>query len=437
MSSALRHETTLGALAKDLERSQKSLLFGVVIDMSEPAAHHNYFLTKLKVIDPSFNFLVPQGHTALRFSRFCHVNIGSRTRTTAPHVRFVGDIIRLRRFRFEISDRGELVAFERELISNWMLFSPFEGSEAHTSAKSIFAKNLGRKLTEFEKRRLRDLRCWTRELFSHYSFTLAIWWNSFCPPENEGVDLVLKTFRVSPGRNHVEFRDSRRRGYTLFSPAPTLLREGEVVKLRCVDVSPGADFGQLRIRLTPKSSCMLVPDYFADARSITPHLEFERPRCGFCSVVSVDKAHLRARSLGKLQEIRMNRPEAHVNQHFVVEATLEGVSSLEAGDLFQNLPFDNQRSSNRTLVHLVLLLEQNGHSLEAHIAEHFTSEMFCRLVQPPAKALYPPNLENRKKLFVRGLQQLVDGRRRLRLALRLMLTKSGVPFYRVTASAFL
>lgn len=437
MCPEVRCETTLGAIANDPELTDQPLLFAVVVDLSEPVPHRHRFLTKLKVIDPSFNFLIAQKSPDLRFSRFCHVNVGSETWETAPRIKNVGDIVRLRRFKFEISDRGELVAFERQTISNWMVFSVFEGSEEHTCAKSTFQKNVGRTLAGGERGRLQDLRCWSRQFFSHYSITSAIWWNPFAASSCESVDLILKSRKNCRKSNCLELVDSRGRNYTLRMASAMRLEKGVVVKLRCVNVKLGDYIDKFRIELTMKSSCMVVPEHFHDARSITPHIEFEEAKKGFCSVVAASRASMKLTSLRQLQDFMRHRPELNINSCFLVEATLERLGSMEAKSLFSSAPFDSQRSSNRTLVHLQLTLSQKDVYVDAHVAEYFSSEMFRGVVEPKGGSNSPSRFGDRKSVLVGRFREFAEKKRRMRLLLQLLLTRSNVPFYKVAESAFL
>ena len=54
----LRNESTLSLIAKNPEGNSHYLLFGVIIDISEPYKSENStnYTTKLKIIDPSFNY---------------------------------------------------------------------------------------------------------------------------------------------------------------------------------------------------------------------------------------------------------------------------------------------------------------------------------------------------------------------------------------------
>jgi hypothetical protein len=54
----LKSETTLSSLALQGGESSSALCWGVIIDISEPTKVNNSsnFVTKLKIIDPSFHY---------------------------------------------------------------------------------------------------------------------------------------------------------------------------------------------------------------------------------------------------------------------------------------------------------------------------------------------------------------------------------------------
>ena len=82
------------------------------------------FVTKLKVVDPSFNLTTVIESDKLKFQRYAIIHIYSETTDEAPKVQNVGDLIRLRRFTFQINSMGELVGYDTS-FSNWLIY---EGS---------------------------------------------------------------------------------------------------------------------------------------------------------------------------------------------------------------------------------------------------------------------------------------------------------------------
>ena len=66
-------------------------------------------MTRLKLIDPSFNYKAKSSIDKLKFHKFVHVNIYAKNPENSPRIKYIGDIIRLRRFSFKFSQKGELI----------------------------------------------------------------------------------------------------------------------------------------------------------------------------------------------------------------------------------------------------------------------------------------------------------------------------------------
>lgn len=432
MAAEVRCETTLGALACEPETSADAFLFTVVVDFAEPVPHKLGYIVKLKVVDPSFNFTVLDHPPNLRFVRFCHVFVQSASWDAAPKVRWVGDILRLRRFKFEIGDKGELVAFERTLSSNWLLFSPFEGCDRHTSAKSSFTKNADRTLNEFESRRLHDLRVWTRQFFAHYSLTSIIWWNALTAARMGGVDLLLRVTRVDGEKGLLQFADRCGRRFSLQIRAPAALSAGDAIKLRCVDVRHTVNSRNYEIELTSRSSCMLLPDFFADASRIAPLPPFETPRSGFVTKVLGSKANLVPVSFRRLQLIIARKAISHLNDTFLVEAQLKDVLASAKEGVFHPIVSLGRSTATGLCTHLVLRLQQSSDFLDVHVAELLDSRMFSSLLNRRPFGCQETSTDQ----LLAYLQRLAARRRPVRLLLQLMITHSRLPFYRVVDTAF-
>jgi len=84
----LRNEATLSSIALNEDGNSHTLLFAVIIDISEPykAEESNNYTTKLKVIDPSFNYKARLGNNRIKFHKFVHINIYSETPDKAPRI---------------------------------------------------------------------------------------------------------------------------------------------------------------------------------------------------------------------------------------------------------------------------------------------------------------------------------------------------------------
>lgn len=112
--SELRSESTLSAVAENPEHSKHSLLFAVIIDVTESKKEKkgDPYVTSLKVIDPSFNYKTEIKNEKIKFHKFFKINLQHETPDNAPQISHIGEIIRLRRFRYKLTDRGQIVGYE-------------------------------------------------------------------------------------------------------------------------------------------------------------------------------------------------------------------------------------------------------------------------------------------------------------------------------------
>lgn len=179
-SRDLINETNLALIAKNPEPNPHFLLFAVIVDISEPKKYDDdaYYVTRLKVVDPSLNHTAIVDGTKLRFFKYAHIKIYTATPEQLPHVKHLGDIIRLRRFNFYITERKyELQATEKTSYSNWLIYSgepdPKDPFVAY-SFKNI-PTNRNRECTEYEKKRIYDLCEWSVLHFSKYPIRQVIW----------------------------------------------------------------------------------------------------------------------------------------------------------------------------------------------------------------------------------------------------------------------
>lgn len=56
------------------------------------------YVVKLKIIDPSFNYMAFIENKQLKFHKYVTVNIKAQFLARCPKIKNVGDILRLRRF---------------------------------------------------------------------------------------------------------------------------------------------------------------------------------------------------------------------------------------------------------------------------------------------------------------------------------------------------
>lgn len=224
------------------------MTFGVIIDISEPFRYEDKddYVTKIKVIDPTFNFKAYITNKEIKFHKFVTIQIYSKMLNKGPKVKKVGEILRLRRFEFCLSPKGELIGFQN-LFSNWLIFRGEKKASFTPTSYFDIEKNYNRELTKFEKSRIEELREWAHEFFSQNKIKFITWWSPLIEVANETeagalkhvsdeVDLILKTEHVSKEKNSVDFVDHNKKRYSLYLNVPPLLNKGDVIKLRCVNM---------------------------------------------------------------------------------------------------------------------------------------------------------------------------------------------------------
>lgn len=96
---------TQADIAEEEEKRDKKLTFGIIIDISEAHRYDdsNQYVTKIKLIDPTFNFRSFIKNKQIKFHKFITVNIYSQFLTRCPKIKNVGDILRLRRFNVSLA----------------------------------------------------------------------------------------------------------------------------------------------------------------------------------------------------------------------------------------------------------------------------------------------------------------------------------------------
>lgn len=147
----MKNEATLATIAESPQANLHYLLFAVVIDVSEPTkveSGQNY-ITKLKVIDPSFNYKIELKLDQLKFHKFVHINVFTEKPEDGPKIKCVGDIIRLRRFKFKYTSKGELMGNDLK-YSNWLVYSGKKGDPMTSSSYKNYAKNVNRQMNNYE-----------------------------------------------------------------------------------------------------------------------------------------------------------------------------------------------------------------------------------------------------------------------------------------------
>lgn len=231
------------------------------------------YVTKIKIVDNSFNQNATIENSALKFQKYAIINIYTHLAEEAPKIQNVGDIIRLRRFLFTINSMGELVGYDNS-FSNWMIYDGSSNNDfSPKSMKKINANGEDRQPHEYEKERIEKLRKWNKGFFGENSLRSILWWSKLIEPneqnpsfteEQKSRDLILKVVEVSSQNKAIVFADETKIEYNLYLTSTPIIKKGQVVKLRnCHVLFEGM---KRTLLLSNNSSCLIIPSDFFDHR---------------------------------------------------------------------------------------------------------------------------------------------------------------------------
>ncbi len=262
----LKKELTLGNIVDDTTQNHAHV-FAVVLDVSNPYKKDNgQFVTRLKVIDPSFNYRTIEKVEKLKFHKFVSVFIYHEIPEDTPKIEKIGDIIRLRRFKFKISEKGALIAHS-QTFSNWLVYPGYTKSKKTKPQRIIscktMEKNQKRILNNFEEGRLRDLRDWEKNFLRSNSVIYINWWNPHLEhtKKQEGVDLLLKVLDLKKNLFHLE--DGKKRKFTMKISKPNNKWKNNILVVSNVNVEQMKKNKQA-ITILMNSGCCFVPEYCYD-----------------------------------------------------------------------------------------------------------------------------------------------------------------------------
>lgn len=498
----LKAETTLAEIAMDPERHHHSHLFAVIIDVSEPSkgAENQNFNTRLKVIDPSFNYKAEVKAPRLRFHKYVYINVYTETPELGPKVKNVGDIIRLRRFRFKYTPTGELLGNEVK-FSNWLVYGAHASKNEISISNKQFEKNVARRLTPDEANRISDLRKWSQTFFGNNSLMYVNWWTGFRETEEfktkefKNIDLILRVKRVEAGRkNSLLFVDRDNRHFDLqLSDSPNL-KEGDTIKLRCVDIHVKKDKEVTRnIKITSHSSCLIIPSYFTDYKQFDKAVQ-EQKRSPAKSTKTVDpfindyqvdeagpsksskstpkkgpkgkeerwvtavKKSYNTKKVSTVEELQaiLAKADNHHGQRFYFKGYIEGFNTTNPHDIIKLMHVDDRKMSKltdnpvhqkkqRAVFSLALTVQDENGDAEAPLNVYiqtgeYNSHLFTTWKLLPefddisAWAIIKDNKLNE---FKKRLESLKGPENMVRLALELNITKKGNAFFKVIDTIFL
>jgi hypothetical protein len=501
MKSELNREYTLGEIAEYPGTKELKLTYGVVIDVTEPIKYEDKsnYITKLKIIDPTFNYKAEIKNKEIKFHKFVHVSIFTNNVSSAPKIKHVGDIIRLRRFNFKLSERGELVAIENK-FANWLVYDGnIDANEVSSSYKN-FDKNVKRKLNEFESSRLRDLRKWNDSFFYQNSIKYITWWTELNNPdesewkgksyEESQVDLLLKTTKIDGNKKSVEFNDLQGNTYRLELQAKPALKPNQVIKLRCVNLVVTKRLR--KISLTKNTSCLIVPQYFYDYRCFRSKVggkreklksfkgenlatkfkflgdyDYQAPGKGRkknkgprqISVIKKLTSKVETTSVQTLLKY-LKKPAKYQGKKFVIDGYIVGfletnprsiikyldLSTKKTYDFSDGQPKNTKKSNLRVIYHLITFVkdksvEYQEDYLNLYIlttdAEQKLFDLWDLLPASNSHKEWKNVSHDTLTNFSAKLVSLKDPENRFKAVVELMTTKNGKAFYKLCDTVFL
>lgn len=499
--SDIKDETTLAAIAENPEANERYLLYAIIIDISEPHKpdETSNYITRLKIIDPSFNYKAQLSVPNLRFHKFVHISVFSETPEAAPRIRFVGDIIRLRRFKFKFSDRHELKGYEKN-FSNWLIYGGRKNDTLSAQCCKSFTKNVNRSLTKYEEGRIADLRFWADHFFFVYSMRYITWWVDMPKDKDvyargrgkvvsKNVDLILRLQKNEAAKKRLLFIDTQGHSFEL-GISNSSLTVGDVIQLKCVDVQidVGAPTAARVVSLTPNSSCLHIPKFFLDHRMFArlaipprsgaasvkkdaPQLAFladfttepaaagkKSARKGedgrFVSAIRLSAVELELTPIAELLRVLADNPQPLLSKKFLIEGSITGFISLDPNQIIkrfypqtkevEELAQPAQDRRHRAIYHLMPLVRDASLPSDQHLQAYIlTNEnefyMFDAWGILPAHddiEGWAQLKENQVQEFIKKLNALKKPEFRVRLVVQLMMTPTQKCFYKVVDTVF-
>lgn len=467
--------------------------------MSEPTKHEESknYITKLKVIDPSFNYKEELKINKLKFHKFIHVNIFTETPEDAPKISHIGDIIRLRRFRFKYSSKGEIMGNETK-YANWLVYSGRKGDPEISTSFKNFKKNNNRQLTPHEHSRLSDLRNWNDTFFFKHSLKYISWWNDLKEthdPKKKGqhhyqqVDLIIKCRNIDHKKNTIDFVDKDGTGFLLAIKDTPSIKPNQIIKLRCVivtvDVLPsGASSRQ--IKLSNLSSCLLLPANSWDYRQFdkavqdakkSPAKSVKTDAQPFVNEYALPEAKKGAKKGGKSdhyvtaikKQYASRKPDridtvlkalenkgSNHGQKFVIDGFIAGFTTTEPSKIIKKIGVDDKlvydikddavRDKRAKIIyHFVMQVkdesvENTDKFMNVYV---LTGEYESRLFDMWKMLPSNDDISGWKALkagalneFEKKLNSLKNPENRVKLVVEMMITKQNKPFFKLVDTIF-
>ena len=433
-----------------------------------------------------------------KFHKFIHINIYTETPEEAPKVTFIGDIIRLRRFKFKFTSKGEIMGNDAK-YTNWLIYSGKKSdSEVSTSFKK-YDKNINRQLNKYEQGRLSDLRNWNDTFFFKHSMKYITWWNDLKETHDakqkgkhtyEQVDLIIKCKSVDPKKHTIEFVDKDNVNFILSIKDTPSLKVGQIIKLRCVivivEITPSKSTTRL-IKLSNLSSCLLLPAVSYDYRQFdkavqeakkSPAKSVKNDSLPFISEYSLpeNKNKGSKKAKGEVSYVTAikktytkNKPEkidiliknldnssANHGVKFVIDGFIAGFATTDPSKVIKKIGVDDKKlydikddsvkdKRSKIIYHFIMQVKDDSvlnsdKFLNVYVLTgEYESRLFDTWKLLPLSddiSGWKSVKPNTYKEFENRLNSLKNPENKVKLVVELMITKSSKPFYRLVDTIF-
>jgi hypothetical protein len=315
---------------------------------------------------------------------------------------------------------------------------------------------------------------------------------------HEKIDLILKCVGTDGGKkNKVSFIDKDGVTFDLLMMEKASLKIGQVIKLRCVEILAKKPKDTTRmIKLTSLSSCLLMPPFSSDYRQFdkanndkrspakanknevqlpfladyaveetaegksTKSTPKKGPKAQGEKYITAIKKLYQNKKQVTITQLLQNLENYHSNhgQKFVIKGYIAGFVNTDPKSIIKKLTFDEKKvydlsdnsekkdKKNKIIYHFVMhvkddSVEKSDKFLDVYVLTgEYESHLFSTWnILPNNDDIGNWNAIKDSKLneFEKKLKSVKNPGMKVKLAVELMVTKQGKPFYRLVDTVFL
>lgn len=478
----IRSESTLSNCAEHPGKHIYRNLFAVVMEITAPLFCENYdkYLTRVKIVDQSFNFMEKSPHESLKFHKFALLNIYSNSLEEVPKINRVGDIIRLYFARFFLTSKGEMACYTDEYC-DWQTHS----ADLPTNAAPLSRNYSQREYFELsvsEQNYLNFMIIWSQKFLSGNILKDILWWNSYQNQETKSkqnlkiqknVDLLVKYEQFQVKGNYAVFVDKYGNSFKCNPLKDEDFDKKGIYKIGGVSVKQ--ENVKSKVYLLERSNftgILKLPEFAKDFRNFTILFEEikkeQREECLMVSDLSMfenkENSKTQATLIDKRYDnVTINTPAQLVNllknplhnldSNFVLEGKIKGFSSTNAKEIIKRFILENREVypfnsiflknlASIIIYNFVMQLEIQGVSdlLDIYVCSTDTQfNLFEKWnILPEISDLEKWQTISEKTLqkFERKLKKLEIEQMNVKIVVKLLITKTGRPFFKLVDTIF-